>query len=372
LLLREISVAAAAGSARFCHHAGMFRTLALSTIALVLAACAGAPAPLPMADKPLVIAHRGASGHLPEHTLEAYALAIDMGADYIEPDLVMTKDGVPIARHENELSDTTDVAAKFPGRKAAKTIDGRAVEGWFSEDFTLAEIKTLRAKERVAGRSRANDGRFGVPTLAEVLALANSKGAQRGRVVGVYPETKHPSYFRGIGLAIEPALLNALSAAGRNRADGAVFIQSFEVGNLQALKSQTRVPLVQLLGEPDERPFDQELAGTALTYADMATGAGLRAIAAYAAGVGPFKAYIVPMDRDGRVGPPTDFVARAQAAGLKVHPYTFRSDAPFLPAAYAGDPAAEYCLFFDLGVDGVFTDFPDAALKARDELCPMR
>ncbi|MDX2225147.1 MAG: glycerophosphodiester phosphodiesterase [Rhodospirillaceae bacterium] len=348
----------------------MVRRIAPLAIALTLAACAASPPPA--ADKPLVIAHRGASGHLPEHTLEAYALAIDMGADYIEPDLVMTKDGVPIARHENELSDTTDVAAKYPGRKAAKTIDGRAAEGWFSEDFTLAEIRTLRAKERVAGRSRANDGKFAVPTLAEVLELANRKGAARGRVVGVYPETKHPSYFRGIGLPIEPALLRALSDAGRNRADGGVFIQSFEVGNLQALAGETQVPLVQLLGGPDERPYDQELAGAPLTYGDMATDAGLRAIARYAAGIGPFKAYIVPMDRDGRTAAPTDFVARAHAAGLKVHSYTFRSDAPFLPAAYGGDPAAEYCLFFGLGVDGVFSDFPDAALKARDELCPMR
>jgi glycerophosphoryl diester phosphodiesterase len=316
----------------------------------------------PAFAKPLVIAHRGASGHLPEHTLEAYKLAIDMGADFIEPDLVSTKDGVLIARHENELSDTTDAAEKFPDRKTKKTIDGRETEGWFSEDFTLAEIKTLRAKERLPFRNQASNGKFQVPTFAEVLALVNAAK----RPVGVYPETKHPTYFAGLGLALEDKLLKDLAAAKLDKAEARVFIQSFEVANLKALKAKTTLPLVQLFGDPGERPTDQQ----SMTYGDMATDAGLRAVAAYAKGVGPFKAYIIPMSREGALSPPTDFVARAHAAGLKVHPYTFRSEARYL-AAYNADPTAEYCAFFAQGVDGLFSDFPDAALKARDESCPM-
>jgi glycerophosphoryl diester phosphodiesterase len=339
--------------------------------ALVLLCALGAAAAAPAVAKPLVIAHRGASGYLPEHTLEAYRLAAEMGADYIEPDLVITKDGILIARHENELSDTTDVVEKFPARKTVKTIDGRTVEGWFSEDFTLAEIKTLRAKERVAVRRKDNDGKFQVPTFAEVLALAETAGRARGRAVGVYPETKHPTYFAHLGLPLEAPLVAALKAAGRDRAEAAVFIQSFEIDNLKRLKAMTAVPLVQLLGGPDEKPYDQEVAGGALTYGAMASAAGLKAIAAYAAGVGPFKGYIIPVDRDGRLPPPTDFVARAHAAGLKVHPYTFRSDPSYLAAAYGGDPIAEYCLFYAQGIDGLFSDFPDTALKARDESCPI-
>jgi len=321
----------------------------------------------PAFAKPLVIAHRGASGHLPEHTLEAYKLAIDMGADFIEPDLVSTKDGVLIARHENELSDTTDVAEKFPARKTKKTIDGRETEGWFSEDFTLAEIKTLRAKERLAFRDQASNGKFAVPTFAEVLALINASK----RPVGVYPETKHPTYFAKLGLGLEDKLLKDLAAAKLDKAVGRVFIQSFEVTNLKNLKTRTTLPLVQLFGDPGERPYDQEAAGAALTYGDMATNAGLRDVASYAAGVGPYKAYIIPMTREGVTSAPTDFVVRAHAAELKVHPYTFRSEARYLAPSYNADPTAEYCAFFAQGIDGLFSDFPDAALKARDESCPM-
>ncbi|MDX2145483.1 MAG: glycerophosphodiester phosphodiesterase [Rhodospirillaceae bacterium] len=323
------------------------------------------------ADKPLVIAHRGASGYLPEHTLEAYSRAVALGADFIEPDLVSTKDGVLIARHENELSDTTDVAEKFPTRKTKKVIDGRETEGWFSEDFTLAEIKTLRAKQRLAFRNQADNGKFPIPTLAEVIALAKTEGAKRGRVVGLYPETKHPTYFQGIGLALEPPLVRELKAAGLDRADAAVFIQSFEVANLKQLKSMTAAPLVQLLGGGDERPYDQEALGSTLTYAAMATPQGLREIAVYARGVGPFKGLIIPMDREGNTSAPTTFVADAHAAGLKVHPYTFRNEAQYLAKPYGGDPIREYCAFYILGVDGLFSDFPDTALKARDESCPM-
>lgn len=321
--------------------------------------------------KPLVIAHRGASGHMPEHTIEAYRLAIEMGADFIEPDLVSTKDGVLIARHENELSDTTDVAVKFPERKIQRTIDGRAVEGWFSEDFTLAEIKTLRAKERLASRNQSNNGKFEIPTFNEILALVTAESAKRNRTIGVYPETKHPTYFAARGLALEPPLLKALAAAKLDRANSAVFIQSFEVSNLKRLSTLTKAPLVQLLGDPDERPYDQEAAGLPLTYADMATDAGLRAIAGYAQGIGPYKAYIIAVDKAGQAQAPTDFVARAHQAGLVVHPYTFRSDAPFLAKSYGGNPTVEYCAFFAQGIDGLFSDFPDAALKARDKSCPM-
>ena len=294
--------------------------------------------------KPLVIAHRGASGHLPEHTLEAYRLAIDMGADFIEPDLVPTKDGHLIARHENEMSETTDVADKFPDRRTNKTIEGRVVEGWFSEDFTLAEIKSLRARERLKSRSSANDGRFMIPTFAEIIALASSRPS-----VGIYPETKHPSYFRSIDLALEPPLVEALKGF-----KGPAYIQSFEVQNLKDIAKVWPGPLIQLLGDPNEQPAD---GGP--TYGEMTTEAGLRAIAAYAKGLGPPKALAT-----------ADLVRRAHAAGLTVHPYTFRSDPPFLAPAYNGDPLKEYCAFFALGVDGVFTDFPDAALTSRDKTCP--
>ena len=233
--------------------------------------CAAAPAatqPAGMAP-PLIIGHRGAAGHLPEHTLAGYALAIDMGADYIEPDLVITKDAVLVARHENELSDTTDAAGKFPARRAEKTIDGRKVAGWFSEDFTLAEIKTLRAKERLPFRGHAHDGRYEVPTLEEVIALAQRNGSERGRPVGLYPETKHPGYFRAIGLPLEEPLLAALERHGLNRADAPVFIQSFEVGNLKALAGKTRVPLIQLIGSARWAPPDLAAAGDRRTYGDL-------------------------------------------------------------------------------------------------------
>ena len=323
-------------------------------------------------SKPLVIAHRGASGYLPEHTLEAYARAIEMGADFIEPDLVSTKDGVLIARHENELSDTTDVADKFPAKKTKKTIDGREVEGWFSEDFTLAEIKTLRAKQRLAFRNQSDNGKFQIPTFAQILALVASEGKKRGRAVGVYPETKHPTYFANIGYPFEERLVKALADAGLNRADAPVFIQSFEISNLKALKKITPVSLIQLFGEAQERPYDQEALGKTLTYGEMATDAGLREMATYAKGVGPFKAFIIPANEMREALPPSDFITRAHAAGLTVHPYTFRNEPQFLAKTYNADPIAEYCAFFALGVDGLFSDFPDTALKARDKSCPMR
>jgi glycerophosphoryl diester phosphodiesterase len=284
----------------------------------------------------LVIAHRGASGYRPEHTLASYELAARLGADYIEPDLVSTKDGVLVARHENEISGTTDVASRpeFAARRTTKTIDGAELTGWFTEDFTLAELKTLRARERIPEVRPANaryDGRFEIPTLDEVVELAARLG------VGVYPETKHPTYFRTIGLPLEEPLVAALDGLDH------VFLQSFEA---DSLKRMPGFPRVQLLTEP----------------ADLAQ------IAIYADAVGPRKSLIVPRDADGRSLPPTSLVDNAHRAGLLVHPYTFRSEDAFLPLELrtADDGAlSEYEQFLALGVDGVFTDHPDTAVAAR-------
>jgi glycerophosphoryl diester phosphodiesterase len=316
---------------------------------------------------PLIIAHRGASGYRPEHTLASYELAIAMGADFIEPDLVSTRDGVLIARHENEISGTTDVADRpeFAARKATKTIDGREVTGWFTEDFTLAEIKTLRARERLPFRDPSYNGRLEVPTFAEVIDLAKRKSAETGRTIGVYPETKHPSYFRSIGLGLEEPLLAALKAAGYRERTAPVYIQSFEVGNLKELRKVTDLPLIQLL-EAEGRPWDFAVAGDPRTYHDLATPAGLAEIATYADGLGPDKRRIVPAGPDGRLLPPTSLVADAHAARLLVHPWTFRGDGPFLAPEYEGDPEREYDQFFALGVDGLFSDFPDTAVRVRE------
>jgi glycerophosphoryl diester phosphodiesterase len=286
---------------------------------------------------PLLIGHRGASGYRPEHTLASYRLAAELGADYIEPDLVSTRDGVLVARHENEIGGTTDVAdhPEFAARRATKVIDGVSLTGWFTEDFTLAELKTLRARERIPDLRPANaayDGRFEIPTFEEVLDLRAELS------VGVYPETKHPSYFRSIGLPLEPPLLEALAARGLDRAEAPVFIQSFEAGNLRALRAEVDVPLVQLVPAGGDGDLGE--------------------IARYATGVGPAKDLV---DRA--------FVEAAHDAGLVVHPYTFRRENAFLPPelrssgdpAGIGDLARELRRFFDLGVDGVFTDNPDVA-----------
>ena len=296
--------------------------------------------------RPIIIGHRGASGHRPEHTLEGYRLAAEMGADFIEPDLVSTKDGVLIARHENEIGGTTDVAAKFPARRTTKTVDGQAITGWFTEDFTLAEIRTLRANERLAFRSHAYDGQFAVATFDEVIELAQRLGRELNRPIGVYPETKHPTYFRNIGLPLEEKLIASLAKHGWNRKDSPVFIQSFEPDSLRFLRGKTSVRLIQLTSD-----------------ASMVDAAGLKKIAAYADGIGPEKRLIVPIGADGSIGTPTDLVQRAHAAGLLVHIWTIRVDKEFLPAGYHGRGEAEYEQFRDLGVDGLFTDFPDVAAK---------
>jgi glycerophosphoryl diester phosphodiesterase len=297
--------------------------------------------------KPIIIAHRGASGHRPEHTLEGYRLAAEMGADFIEPDLVSTKDGVLIARHENEIGGTTDVEKKFPSRRTTKTIDGQSLSGWFTEDFTLAEIKTLRAKERLAFRSHAYDGQFAIPTFDEVIELAQRLGRELNRPIGVYPETKHPTYFRGIGLPLEEKLIASLAKHGWNSKEAPVFIQSFEPESLRVLRGKTSVRLIQLTSD-----------------ASMVDEAGLKKIAGYADGIGPEKRMVVPVAADGSVGAATDLVQRAHAAGLLVHIWTIRVDKEFLPAGYHGRGEAEFEKFRDAGVDGLFSDFPDVAAKA--------
>jgi len=311
-------------------------------------------APL-MADDPpfLLVAHRGASGHRPEHTLEAYTRAVELGADYIEPDLVSTKDGVLVARHENEIGGTTNVAERFPERRTTKEMDGASVSGWFTEDFTLAELRTLRAKERLEFRDQSFNGQFLVPTFDEVLALADSLGRARGRVVGVYPETKHPSHFRAIGLPLEEPLLASLSRVGWNRREAPVFIQSFEAGNLRWLAERTTVRLIQLVavGSPPDRARDATLP----TYAQMLSPEGLRALARYVYGIGPEKRLVLPS-----AGEATSVVRDAHAAGLKVHIWTIRREPQFVGPRFGGDVAAEVAAFRAAGVDGVFADHPEA------------
>lgn len=314
---------------------------------------------------PIIIGHRGSSGLRPEHTLESYALAIEQGADYIEPDLVSTKDGVLVARHENEIGGTTDVAAKYPERRREAVVDGDTVSGWFIEDFTLTEVRALRARERLAHRSHAFDGQFLVPTLDEVLALVRSSERAQGRTIGVYPELKHPTYFRARGLPMERPLLDALARHGwRDRTDAA-FIQVFEVETLRQLRGLTALRLVFLVND-EGRPWDFVQAGDPRSYRDLLTPVGLAEVATFADAIGVAKSLVVP-PADGSLGV-APLVAAAHAAGLAVHVWTLRSDAPFLPAAFGGDAKAEWRYYARLGVDGMFGDHPAdgvAALRGR-------
>lgn len=314
----------------------------------------------------LVIGHRGSPGMRPEHTLQSYQLAIDQGADFIEPDVVMTKDHVLIARHENEISGTTDVATKFPDRKKKSVVDGQELEGWFAEDFTLKEIKTLRAKERLATRDHSFDGKFEIPTLKEILSLA--KKAQRK--VGVYVETKHPSYHKSVGLPLEDHLLSDLKAAGFDGVDRPVFIQSFELTNLKEMKKKTSTKLIYLLDEGHVVPADFVIAKDKRTYGDMTKPENLKILAETVYGIGPYKRMILPESKSGDLLAPTSLISDAHKVGLKVHPYTFRSDKEFLNKAYGADPKKEYEQFFKLGVDGVFSDFPADAVEARKHFKP--
>ncbi|MGQ0711270.1 MAG: glycerophosphodiester phosphodiesterase [Rhodoferax sp.] len=379
---------------------------ALAGASALLGACSQMPqaasSAYPTLDgkAPLVIGHRGASGYLPEHTLESYRKAIELGADFIEPDVVVTKDGQLVARHEPNITATTDVStrAEFAQRKTTRLVDGVKETGWFVTDFTLAELRTLRAKQANAARSKEFDGKFLIPTLREILDLAKTESAQRGRTIGVYPETKHPTYHVDAGLPIEPRLLALLAEYGYTKKDSPIIIQSFEVSNLQALRGQTQLRLVQLidgddvdaqgnvtLAAPYDKPYDFARAKDARTFKDMLTPAGLAQIRSYADGIGPWKPYLASaayqlgadgkpkdLNGDGKISdadrvalPPTEVVKHAHAAGLFVHAYTFRSEAPGLVSNYQGDPKAEYKRFYALGVDGVFSDFPDTGLAAR-------
>jgi glycerophosphoryl diester phosphodiesterase len=310
---------------------------------------------------PIIIAHRGASGYRPEHTLAAYELAIDMGADYIEPDLVCTRDGILIARHENEISTTTDVAhhPEFINRRTTKIIDGKSITGWFTEDFTLAELKTLKARERLPDLRTQNtvfDDLFEIPTLQEIITFVRQKNKKLGRIIGVYPETKHPSYFASIGLSIEENLVAVLQKNKFSK----VFIQSFEVANLKKLARMTDLPLIQLIDERD-RPYDFVLSQDSRTYQDLITPKGLTEIATYAAGIGVHKNLLVPKNNSNYLLSPTTLVEDAHAKNLLVHAWTFRNENVFLSANFQNNPAGEYRHFYRLGIDGVFSDFPDEA-----------
>jgi glycerophosphoryl diester phosphodiesterase len=381
-------------------------TLALAATAL-LAACGGSDGPeynTLDGQRPLVIGHRGAAGYRPDHTIEGYKLAIEMGADFIEPDLVATKDGELIARHEPNITGTTDVAShpEFAARKTTRMVDGVAETGWFATDFTLAEIKTLRAIQPLAERDAQYNGKFSIPTLKEVLDLAKSEGTRVGRTIGVYPETKHPTYHVDAGLKLEDRLLAILATYGYTQKSSPVIIQSFEVSNLKYLRTKTQVRLVQLidgddvalngqvtLAAPYDKPYDFAVAGDKRTFITMLTPAGLAEIKTYADGIGPWKPYLISSkgvdangdgkaddvnkdgvvdERDRTMLPATSVLKDAHAAGLVVHPFTFRNEAKRLASDFNGDPVAEYRLFFQLGVDGVFSDFTDTAVKARTAL----
>jgi glycerophosphoryl diester phosphodiesterase len=398
-----------------------------ATIASSVALAPAASADHSMPDRgsgdegPLITGHRGAPGYLPDHTLEGYKLAIEMGADYIEPDLVSTKDGHLIARHEPNIGGTTDVAEKFPeSRKRTRNVDGAPVTDYFATDFTLKEIRTLRAVQPLPDeRPTEFDGQFKIPTFDEVLELVKREGRKRGRAVGVYPETKHPTFHQQLGLPLERKVVDALKRHGLNHKRAPVIIQSFEQANLRFLNRITPVTLAQLVdawdvnldgtlqyAETSLRPYDWTVSGDpallARTYGFFATNAGLDEIRQYADIVAPWKPYIVPTtgtdlngdgtfddvtgdgladERDREIALPTSLIRRAHKRGLDVHTWTFRNEPRRLASDYfrwVGDDdfavdedqaaaKAEYKLFFALGIDGLFSDFPDTAVQAREE-----
>jgi glycerophosphoryl diester phosphodiesterase len=387
-----------------------FASFAAAAFAASLLFCAAVPARAHdrgarETGRPLVIGHRGASGYLPEHTLESYALAIELGADYIEPDLVATKDGVLIARHEPNMINTTNVGtlAQFANRKRKAVVDGAEEEGFFASDFTWAEIQQhVRAVQAFGERDQGFNALFRIPSFDEVIELAQRKGREEGRTIGVYPETKHPTYHQRLGLALEDRLLQALQRRGWNHRGAPVFIQSFEQANLKYLRSKTSVRLVQLVDANDvnadgtldftppfDRPYDWTVAGRAGRFADLLTPQGLAEVRTYADGVGPWKPYLISSacvtvvatstgsacadsngdgrvnDADRRLLAPSTVVADAHAQGLLVHPYTFRNEQRRLASGFAGNPVNEYLAFYELGVDGLFSDFADTAVVAR-------
>jgi glycerophosphoryl diester phosphodiesterase len=393
----------------------MFKpSILVCSIALALSACGGdsdqatppaKPALLTLdGQQPLVVAHRGASGVLPEHTLEAYAKAIEMGADAIEPDLISTKDGVLISRHDPELSGSTDVATRpeFAARKRKDKVDGEDFDGWFASDFTLAEIKTLRAKITTdATRPQQFNGLYAIPTFQEIIDLAKAKSTST-RSIAVYPETKNPTYHKNLKLPLEDKLIEIIDKAGWNSKTAPIFVQSFEPGSLKYLKEKgLKTKLIQLvdgddvdlktgkvtLAYPYDRPFDWNSSGDKRLFSDMLTPAGLAEIKTYADGIGPWKPYIISVkgqlgadgkvmdiNGDGKVDysdassiAPSTLINDAHKAGLMVHAYTFRNEKRRIPADFKGDPKAEYKAFYRLGIDGVFSDFADTAVEARGE-----
>ena len=386
---------------------GLARLKQIGWIALiVIAGCSStAPPPLQTLDgqQPLVIAHRGASGYMPENTLEAFQNAIDLGADVIELDLISTRDGVLIASHYPNLAISTDVAsrAEFATRKRENwPVDGELQSGWFAHDFTLAEIKTLGIVATDPERPQQYNGKFRIVTLQEVIDLVKAESKRLGRTIAIYPETKNPAYHRDLALPLEDKLISAIHSAGWNSKTAPVFVQSFEPGSLKEMRAKgLKVRMVQLIdadgydfktGEltyapPFNRPYDWEQSGDQRLFSDMVTPAGLAEIKTYADGIGPWKPYIVPvkgqlddagnlkdMNGDGKIdlrdavtGNPTSLIGDAHKAGLFVHAFTFRNESRYLAHSYLGDPQAEYRQFFRLGVDGVFSEFPETAIAAR-------
>jgi glycerophosphoryl diester phosphodiesterase len=374
------------------------RVRAICATGMAAAALLAAAAPTALAhdrggeEHPLVIGHRGASGYLPEHTLQSYALAIKLGADYVEPDLVATKDGYLVARHEPDITNTTDVAQhpEFADRRRTAIVDGFPVNGWFASDFTLAEIKTLRAVQTFPERPQRFNGRFKIPTLQEVIDLVKRESRKRDRRIGIYPETKHPTYHQDLGLPLEPRLVKILKREGWDSRRDPVFIQSFEQSNLKRLNRMIGVRLVQLVDANDvnpdgtldytapyDRPYDWTVSGDpeleSRTFGFFATDEGLEEISTYADGIGPWKRYIVSTLGSGpessrTLAPPTDLIDRAHAHGLQIHTWTFRNEQSRLVSDYGGNPINEYLQFYELGIDGVFSDFPDTAFTARELL----
>jgi glycerophosphoryl diester phosphodiesterase len=382
------------------------RTTAALLVATGLSACSSLPGPHSAStldgQPPLVIAHRGASGYLPEETLEAYGRAIALGADVIEMDIIVTKDRQLIARHDPNLAISTDVAKhpEFAARKKTIQVDGETQTGWFSDDFTLAEIKTLGAISTDAERPQQFNGLYKVPTLQEIIDLAKAQSAKVGRTIAIYPETKNPSYFAAQGIPMEDALIATLRAAGWDSKTAPVYVQSFEPSSLQYMRSKgLQTKMVQLIdGDsvdlatgkvtfklPSDRPYDWTIVGDKRHFDAMVTPAGLAEIKTYADGIGPWKRYIIsvkgtlgadgkPVDvnGDGKINDadatsmaPTTLVADAHKAGLFVHPFTFRNESRRLAMDYQKDGTNEYMAFYKTGVDGVFTDFTDTALAAR-------
>ena len=358
--------------------AGAVTTAALAGSRMSIAADA------PVFPSPLIVGHRGAPGYMPEHTQGSYETAIKLGADFVEPDVVATKDGHLVTRHDPVLTDSTDVLShpEFADRKRTIKFAGFEITDFFVADFTLAELKTLRCKQVMPQRDHSRDGQYQILTLEEMIDIVQAGARRAGRVVGIYPEIKLPSYHQSIGLPIEDKLLDTLSKAGYTSASSPVFIQSFEQANLKYLKTKTSIRLMQLLDgagtdpqgvmqykAPSDRPYDWTLAGRAGTYGDLLTPAGLDEVATYATVVAPYKRHLLAFrtDASGAHVPVMhkEIVDNAHARGLKVHIWTMRNDAPYLDTYYQGDPIREYLDFFHMGVDGLFTDFADTAVEAR-------